>query len=55
MALTLVAAVWPSLQGILLTVLALAFFIAAMILLPKVKVTWMPPREAAATPPPAVA
>lgn len=37
LALTLVAAVWPSLQGILLTVGALAFFIAAMMLLPRIK------------------
>lgn len=49
---TLVAAIWPSLQGILLTALALGFFIAAMILLPKVKAPWIPPREAAPSPPP---
>lgn len=36
MAVTLVAAIWPSLQGILLTGEALAFFIAAMILMPRV-------------------
>ena len=36
MAITLSAAVWPQLQGILLTALALGFFIAAMILIPKV-------------------
>jgi prepilin-type N-terminal cleavage/methylation domain-containing protein len=36
LALTLVAAIWPSLQGILLTIGALGYFIAAMMLLPKV-------------------
>jgi hypothetical protein len=36
MAITLSTAVWPQLQGILLTVLALGFFIAAMMLMPKV-------------------
>ena len=34
MAITLVAAIWPSLQGILLTAGALAFFVAAMMLGP---------------------
>ena len=34
--LTLAAAVWTSLQGMLLTVEALAFFIAAMMLMPKI-------------------
>jgi len=43
LAVTLTAAIWPSLQGILLTALALSFFIAAMILLPKVKGNWVPP------------
>jgi hypothetical protein len=36
MTITLVAAIWTPLQGILLTVEALGFFIAAMMLLPKV-------------------
>jgi hypothetical protein len=36
LAITLVAAIWPSLQGILLTAEALAFFIAAMMLGPKI-------------------
>jgi prepilin-type N-terminal cleavage/methylation domain-containing protein len=36
MSITLVAAIWTSLQGILLTVEALGFFIAAMMLMPKV-------------------
>ena len=36
LAITLSAAVWPHLQGILLTTLALCFFIAAMMLMPKV-------------------
>jgi hypothetical protein len=36
LAITLSAAVWPQLQGILMTVLALGFFITAMMLMPKV-------------------
>lgn len=36
LAITLVAAIWPQMQGILLAVLALGFFIAAMQLMPKV-------------------
>jgi hypothetical protein len=36
MAITLAAAIWPQMQGILLTGLALGFFIAAMMLMPKV-------------------
>ena len=36
MSLTLVAAIWTTLQGILLTALALGFFIAAMTLMPRV-------------------
>jgi prepilin-type N-terminal cleavage/methylation domain-containing protein len=36
MAITLIAAIWPQLQGILLTVMALGFFIATMMLMPKV-------------------
>jgi prepilin-type N-terminal cleavage/methylation domain-containing protein len=36
MAIALSAAVWPHLQGILLTILGLGFFIAAMTLMPKV-------------------
>ena len=35
MAVTLVAAVWTPLQGILLTAEALGFFIAAIMLMPK--------------------
>jgi prepilin-type N-terminal cleavage/methylation domain-containing protein len=37
MAITLVAAIWPSLQGILLTAGAIAFFVAAMMLGPKIR------------------
>jgi len=37
MAVTLIAAVWTSLQGILLTVEALGFFIAAMMLIPRIR------------------
>ena len=40
MGLTLAAAVWPQLQGILLTALALVFFIVAMMLMPKVTENW---------------
>ena len=36
MAVTLLAAIWPPLQGILLTMEALGFFIVAMMLMPKV-------------------
>jgi hypothetical protein len=36
MAITLSATVWPQMQGMLLTVLGLGFFIAAMMLMPKV-------------------
>jgi hypothetical protein len=36
LAITLSAAVWPQLQGILMTVLALGFFITAMMLMPKI-------------------
>jgi prepilin-type N-terminal cleavage/methylation domain-containing protein len=36
MGITLVAAIWTSLQGILLTALALGFFIAAMMLMPRI-------------------
>ena len=36
MALTLVAAIWTRLQGIVLTSEALAFFIAVMMLMPKI-------------------
>ena len=36
LAVTLAAAVWPQLQGILLTALALGLFVAAMMLMPKV-------------------
>jgi type II secretory pathway pseudopilin PulG len=55
LALTLSAAVWPQLQGILMTVLGLGFFIAAMMLMPKVSAVgngfWTLP--APATPGPA--
>ncbi len=42
LAVTLVAAIWPYLQGILLTAEALAFFIAAMMLIPRVRVAGAP-------------
>jgi hypothetical protein len=36
MSTTLASAIWPQLQGILLTAPALGFFVAAMMLMPKV-------------------
>jgi hypothetical protein len=47
MALTLVAAIWRPLQGILLTAEALGFFIVAMMLMPKAWATWAVPTQAA--------
>jgi hypothetical protein len=44
LAVTLVAAIWKPLQGILLTAEALGFFITTMMLMPKVRI-------ASATPP----
>ncbi len=54
LAITLSAAIWPQLQGILLTAMALGFFIAAMMLMPKVSASgssfWrLTERRAAAT------
>jgi prepilin-type N-terminal cleavage/methylation domain-containing protein len=40
LAVTLVAAIWTSLQGILLTAEGLGFFIAAMMLMPRAWATW---------------
>jgi hypothetical protein len=40
MAITLAAAIWPQLQGILLTALALGCFIAAMMLMPRITSDW---------------
>jgi hypothetical protein len=37
LAITLVATIWPSLQGILLTIEAIGFFIVAMMLMPKIQ------------------
>jgi hypothetical protein len=37
LAVTLTAAIWPALQGILLTVEVLGFFIAAMLLLARIR------------------
>lgn len=54
LALTLVAAIWPALQGILLTVLALAFFVAVMMVLPHIELEhslW--PESPFPAPPPA--
>lgn len=39
---TLVAAIWPALQGIVLTAMALGFFIAAMMLIPRVRISLFP-------------
>ena len=51
LAVTLVAAVWTPLQGILLTAEALAFFIAAMMLMPKAWSALIAPIGARRTPP----
>jgi len=51
MGLTLVAAVWTSLQGILLTAAALGFFIAVMMLMPKIRFAGTASPAAAANPP----
>ncbi len=40
LAITLVAAVWPSLQGLLLTTEALGFFIVSMMLMPRIRLVW---------------
>lgn len=50
MAITLVAAVWKPLQGILLTAEALGFFIAAMMLMPKIQIVSAAPPVAAGRP-----
>lgn len=50
MALTLTATIWPSLQGILLTVEALAFFIVVMMLVPHIRIDWPTEQPAYATP-----
>jgi prepilin-type N-terminal cleavage/methylation domain-containing protein len=54
-AVTLVAAIWTSLQGILLTAEGLGFFIAVMVLMPRVKIDWsaLTGQAANAPPPPA--
>jgi hypothetical protein len=58
MAVTLVAAIWTRLQGILLTAEALGFFIAAMLLMPQVNAAathfWMLSRNPAAPRAPAL-
>jgi hypothetical protein len=57
MSVTLVAAVWTSLQGILLTAVALGFFIAAMMLIPAVNAAstsfWLSRRDVTNPPAPA--
>ena len=50
LAITLVAAIWKPLQGILLTVEALGFFIAAMMLMPKIRIVSATPFAAARQP-----
>jgi hypothetical protein len=42
-AVTLVAAIWPSVQGILLTAEALCVFIVAMMLMPRLRAALTPP------------
>ena len=44
LAVTLTAAIWPALQGILLTVDVLAFFIAAMLLLARIRAAAIAPQ-----------
>jgi NADH:ubiquinone oxidoreductase subunit 4 (subunit M) len=51
LALTLAAAIWSNLQGILLTVGGLGFFVVAMSLLPKLKIAFAIPAAAAPVPP----
>lgn len=51
MTLTLLAALWPRLQGILLTVQAIVFFVAAMLLLPRIRATSYLPAELTTSPP----
>jgi hypothetical protein len=53
LAITLIATIWPSFQGILLTVESLGFFIAAMLLLPKIRFATTAPPVADKSPPPA--
>jgi len=53
LAITLVAAIWPALQGILLTALGLGFFIAVMTLLPRITFAWIPARAMIPSVPPA--
>jgi prepilin-type N-terminal cleavage/methylation domain-containing protein len=55
LSITLLAAIWPSLQGILLTVEALGFFIAAMMLIPKIPASAIVPTGVNLNPPPAPA
>ncbi|HEY4233035.1 MAG TPA: type II secretion system protein [Lacipirellulaceae bacterium] len=59
MAVTLAGAIWPQLQGILLTAMALAFFIAIMMLMPRVTATngsfWGLRNRSLATPAPSPA
>ena len=51
LAVTLVAAIWPSYQGILLTAEALGFFIAAMLLIPKIRAAAPAPQAVGLTVP----
>jgi prepilin-type N-terminal cleavage/methylation domain-containing protein len=46
MAVTLVGVIWPSLQGILLTIEAIAFFVTAMMLIPRIRAASSPPAPA---------
>jgi prepilin-type N-terminal cleavage/methylation domain-containing protein len=54
LALTLVAAIWPIFQGILLTVEALAFFITAMMLIPRLRPARATARRTASEPQPPI-
>jgi prepilin-type N-terminal cleavage/methylation domain-containing protein len=55
LSLTLFAAIWPSFQGILLTVEGLAFFILVMMLIPKIQAAWIAPAQIGVSPPAAPA
>ena len=50
LAITLAATIWPSLQGILLTIMGLAFFIVVMQLLPHIQIEWETVQQTDPTP-----
>jgi len=52
LALTLIAAIHPRLQGILITITGIGLFIIAMLLIPRLKIEIAPAKAVPATPPP---